>query len=388
MSTFYKINGIPFEDYYIPYDLYSSGGLWLFGRNGYGQLGNGITTGGGAGFSSPVQTVAYGTNWKLVSGGRYHTAAIKTDGTLWSWGHNTYGSLGDNTTTHRSSPVQTVTFATNWKSVSSSSGSYHTAAIKTDGTLWLWGYNNFGQIGDNTRTNRSSPVQTVTFGTNWKSVACGDFLTAAIKTDGTLWLWGRNTYGQLGDNTTTHRSSPVQTVAYGTNWKSVGCGFSHPAAIKTDGTLWLWGNNYNGALGDNTTTNRSSPVQTVAYGTNWKSVVAGRYYNAAIKTDGTLWLWGDNSYGMLGDNTTTHRSSPVQTVAYGTNWKLVSGGSLNTAGIKTDGTLWLWGRNISGEIGDNTTTNRSSPVQTVAYGTNWKLVSCGGYHNAAIRDNS
>ena len=266
-------------------------------------------------------------------------------------------------------------------------GNLHTAAIKTDGTLWLWGFNNIGQLGNNNVTRQSSPVQTVSGGTNWKLVFNGGYHSAAIKTDGTLWLWGNGADGQLGDNTAVRKSSPVQTVSGGTNWKSVACGRDHTAAIKTDGTLWNWGLNSNGQLGDNSVTHRSSPIQTVAGGTNWKLVSSGYYHTAAIKTDGTLWLWGHNNNGQLGDNTITHRSSPIQTVSGGTNWKSVAGGAGYTAAIKTDGTLWTWGSN-NGQLGDNTTVAKSSPVQTVSGGTNWKLVAGGGLHTECIRDDS
>jgi alpha-tubulin suppressor-like RCC1 family protein len=253
------------------------------------------------------------------------------------------------------------------------------------GTLWTWGRNNFGQLGDGSSiVHRSSPIQTVSGGTNWKQVACGSH-TTAIKTDGTLWTWGLNLYGALGDNTTANKSSPVQTVSGGTNWKSVFGGHYHTTAIKTDGTLWTWGHNRYGQLGDNTIGAKSSPVQTVAAGTNWKQVAGGWYHIAAIKTDGTLWLWGHNAYGELGDGSSiVHRSSPIQTVAGGTNWKLVVGGYYHTAAIKTDGTLWLWGHNGYGELGNNTVTRTSSPVQTVAGGTNWKQVADGYYHTAAV----
>jgi alpha-tubulin suppressor-like RCC1 family protein len=362
-------------------DRYVGNRLWAWGRNfnigALGQLGDNT----GTNRSSPVQTVAGGTDWKQVAGGTQHTTAIKTDGTLWGWGSNAFGSLGDNTNVNKSSPVQTVCGGTNWKQVGSSGGN-HTAAIKTDGTLWVWGYNLYGQLGNNANVPKSSPVQTVCGGTNWKTVAGGFFHTAAIKTDGTLWTWGYNLTGQLGDNTGTNRSSPVQTVAGGTNWKQVACGIYHTAAIKTDGTLWGWGRNTYGQLGDNTAVDRSSPVQTVAGGTNWKQV-AGGYHTAAIKTDGTLWTWGRNTYGQLGDNTAVDRSSPVQTVAGGTNWKQVAG-SYHTAAIKTDGTLWTWGYNTDGQLGISTITNKSSPVQTVAGGTNWKQVAGGGYHTIAV----
>ena len=362
-------------------DQFVGNRLFTWGNNTYGQLGDNTRLHR----SSPVQTIAGGTNWKQSSCGINHTAAIKTDGTLWLWGIG--GLLGDNTGTSRSSPVQTIAFGTNWSSVSC--GTDHTAAIKTDGTLWLWGSNYAGELGDNTTTGRNSPVQTVTGGTNWKQVSCGYAMTAAIKTDGTLWCWGNNYEGGLGDNTTTNRSSPVQTITGGNNWSSVFATYGI-AAIKTDGTLWLCGGNWSGQLGDGTTTYRSSPVQTITGGNNWKQVGSGGQDNfGAIKTDGTLWLWGYNYVGQLGDNTRTNRSSPIQTISGGNNWKqLAAGAGVHHGAIKTDGSLWLWGgvdgNNNYGVLGNNTTINKSSPVQTSQGGYNWKQVSAGYTHTAAV----
>ena len=371
---------------------FKTAGLWVWGENSSGQLGTNDLTH----YSSPVQTVAGGTNWKQVSASSSTISGIKTDGTLWSWGLGSLGCLGDNTTTSKSSPVQTVAGGTNWKQVStgfsiSIVNANYQAAIKTDGTLWTWGANLLGALGDNTTTSKSSPVQTVSAGTNWKQISTGTGFMLAVKTDGTLWAWGNNTIGQLGDNSIIHRSSPVQTVAGGTNWKYVSAGDNVSAAIKTDGTLWLWGMNSQGELGDNTTTSKSSPVQTVSAGTNWKQVAVGTPIVAAIKTDGTLWTWGNNTYGQLGDNTTTSRSSPVQTVAAGTNWKQVSTGLFATAAIKNDGSLWTWGLNgpgAYGQLGTNDSAHRSSPVQTVSGGGNWRQVSFGRYKVATIRDDS
>ena len=239
--------------------------------------------------------------------------------TLWGWGYNAVLQLGDNTTVNRSTPVTTFAGGTNWKQVAG--GYYHTAAVKTDGTLWTWGYRyNIDLI--------STPVTTFAGGTDWKQVACGSLHTAAIKTDGTLWTWGRNSNGNLGTNEAGSRYTPVTTFAGGTNWKQVSCGGAYTAAIKTDGTLWTWGRNSNGNLGDNTTVNRSTPVTTFAGGTNWKQVSCGYHHTAAVKTDGTLWTWGYNPFGQLGDNTTSTRCTPVQTFLGGTNWKQVAcGGS-------------------------------------------------------------
>ena len=383
MPNFYNYteNGVvySFDDVFVPADAFRQGTLFTWGQNGSAQLGNNTTTTR----STPVTTSAGGANWKQVSGGTNFTAAIKTDGTLWTWGLNTSGRLGDNTIITRSTPVTTFAGGTNWKQVSC--GANHTAAIKTDGTLWIWGSNTSRQLGTNTTTTRSTPVTTFAGGTNWKQVSCGNDHTAAIKTDGTLWTWGGNGFGGLGDNTITNRLTPVTTFAGGTNWKQVDCGTNFTAAIKTDGTLWAWGVNAFGNLGTNTAPiSTITPVTTFAGGTNWKQVSCGADPTAAIKTDGTLWTWGYNGFGQLGDNTTIDRSIPVTTFAGGTNWKQVDCGNVYTAAIKTDGTLWTWGGNGFGQIGDNTTTNRSTPVTTFAGGTNWKQVSGGSNHTAAV----
>jgi alpha-tubulin suppressor-like RCC1 family protein len=362
--------------------------LWVWGLNDNGELGTNNTTNK----STPVTTSTGGANWKQVTATYQNSAAIKTDGTLWTWGLNAYGELGINsagTATGRTTPVTTFTGGTNWKQVSCGGFvySYNMAAIKTDGTLWVWGFNAYGELGINNTLTKCTPVTTFAGGTNWKQVSATVNHMAAIKTDGTLWTWGYNANGQLGDNTTTQRNTPVTTFAGGNNWKQVSCGTFHTAAIKTDGTLWTWGLNSFGQLGINNTTFGVyilTPVTTFAGGTNWKSVAGGFYNTIAIKTDGTLWTWGDNNYGQLGINATNPRSIPSTTFAGGTNWKQVSGGYNHIAAIKTDGTLWTWGRNFYGQLGDNTTINRLTPVTTTAGGTNWKSVATG-YTTLAIQ---
>ena len=301
---------------------------------------------------------------------------------LWSWGYNFYGNLGDNTTTSRSTPVTTILQSGNWKSISS--GYHYSAAIKTDGTLWTWGNNDGGKLGINDTTSRSTPVTTLRGGTNWKSITCGENHTVALKTDGTLWSWGNNISGQLGINNTTSRSTPVTTLLGGTNWKSIACGINHTSAIKTDGSLWSWGSNGSGQLGVNDITTRITPVTTLLGGTNWKQVDIGNANTIALKTDGSLWSWGYNFYGQLGINDTTSRYTPVTTLLGGTNWKSIACGN-HTIAIKTDGSLWSWGSNVSGQLGVNNTTSRNTPVTTLLGGTNWKSIACGENHTVALK---
>jgi alpha-tubulin suppressor-like RCC1 family protein len=356
-----------------------------WGSGTKGELGNGSASTS----RTPVFTSAGGTNWKQVSGGDECTVAIKTDGTLWGWGINGSGQLGNNSTVNVLY-TQVTTFAggTDWKQVSANTFGAHTAAIKTDGSLWTWGANGSGQLGINNIDTRSIPITTFAGGNDWKQISCGSGHTAAIKTDGTLWIWGFVDFGRLGINLdTTSKSTPVTTFVGGNTWKSVSCGNAHTAAIKTDGTLWIWGRNSYGQLGINNLTQQNTPVTTFVGGTNWRFVLAGTNHTAAIKADGSLWTWGRNGQGQLGINNTTNKSTPVTTFAGGTNWKSVAGGWQHTVALKTDGTVWTWGWNDQGQLGINDNISRSTPVTTFAGGNDWKQITCGRQFSFGIRSN-
>ena len=331
-----------------------NGGAGLYGGGGGGAAGlSAIQTGGAGGGGAIVLQITAGTTQYVVltSGTSYSLPSTATSFKAWviGAGGGGAGSPASDPTSGGGGGAGGVAYKT-FSLPAIATVDFEDYYVRADyfrsGNLWVWGMNSYagyayGVLGDNTNISKSSPVQTITRGTNWKQVVCHHYHTIATKTDGTLWTWGRNNYGQLGDNTITNKSSPVQTIAFGTNWKQISGGYSQTSAIKTDGTLWSWGFNLFGVLGDNTLTSRSSPVQTIARGTNWMQVSAD-LATAAIKTDGTLWMWGRNTDGELGDNTIAHKSSPVQTVALGTNWKQVASENYSTAAIKTDGTLWCW----------------------------------------------
>jgi alpha-tubulin suppressor-like RCC1 family protein len=372
------------ENYFVSeywlIDQYIGDELWTWGFNDNGRLGNANTVD----VSTPATTFSGGTDWKQVSSGGNHTTAIKTDGTLWAWGSGDNGRLGNANTVDVSTPVTTFAGGVNWKFLSAGGG--HITAIKTDGTLWAWGSGANGRLGNANTVDVSTPVTTFTGGTNWKQVSAGDASTSAIKIDGTLWVWGTGANGRLGNADTTDISTPVTTFSGGTNWKQVNSGNAHIAAIKTDGTLWTWGSGINGRLGNGVTTgNISTPVTTFSGGTNWKQVSAGDVHTAAIKTDGTLWTWGNGGNGRLGNSIIIGTiSTPITTFTGGTNWKQVSAGDAYTSAIKIDGTLWTWGLGANGRLGTNDITSRSTPVTTFAGGTNWKQLSSGTSHIAAV----
>lgn len=360
------------------YSQYVISNAYVWGLNTSGPLGLGDT----ADRSSPVYL---GTNsWRTGSvahGSNDACAFVRQDGTLWAWGINSFAQLGIGNTVSKSSPVQ-VGSLTNWKQVTLST---YALAIKADGTLWAWGRNSEGQLGIGNTLARSSPVQ-VGLLANWKQVsASGVNLTAAVKTDGTLWAWGDNTSGSLGLGDTVGRSSPVQ-VGLLTNWKQVtvtgSSTTSGVVALKTDGTLWAWGDNTSGRLGLGDTAHRSSPVQ-VGSLADWTQGLAGNNHVLAVKTDGTLWSWGLNSSGQLGLSDVTNRSSPVRVGAL-TTWAEVGAGINHTLAVKTDGTLWAWGFNGSGQLGLGDTASRSSPVQVGSQG-NWRKVIVGGNTSMVIR---
>ena len=344
--------------------------LWAWGAGCCGRLGDGTTTDR----CSPVREFYSAVDWRQVSTANQSMAATKSTGQLWSWGRGCCGQLGDGTTVGKCSPVREFCSATDWRQVSL--GVYHTAAIKTSGQLWAWGLNTCGRLGDGTTVDRCSPVREFCSATDWCQVNGGGYRNSfAIKTTGQLWSWGIGGAGQLGDGTTVSKCSPVREFCSASDWCRVSGGSAATVAIKTSGQIWTWGLNTCGDIGDGTTVSKCSPVREFCSATDWCGVSSGANHTAAIKTSGQIWTWGRGSCGRLGDGTTTTRCSPVREISSSTDWCQVSGGNVNTYAIKTNGQLWSWGINLCGRLGDGTVTDKCSPVREFSGDNSWCQVS-------------
>jgi alpha-tubulin suppressor-like RCC1 family protein len=369
--------------------------LWTWGIGSSGQLGDNLTATARS-TSSPGTVFAGASNWKTVDA-NYHIAGIRQNGSLWTWGSNINGELGIGSTVSRSSPGTTAgTNLTIWTKVST--GVRYTAAIQSNGSLWTWGLNTGGQLGSGSTTSRQSPVTTIgapALGANdtWQQIAAGDTHMLAIKTDGNLYSWGTSASGALGASGTLSRSSPVSVAvslsAVANNiWNFVAAGTNFSVGITSDGRLWTWGLNTNFQLGDTTSTNKSSPITTAGGGTNWKLASCGYSHTVAVKTDGSVWTWGKNDFGQLAFGASNaSRSSPDTVTGAGLNWIRIHAGGNSSGGIKSDGSLWTWGANLSGECGDgNTSNSKTSPAQTAIPVTSWKVVAAGNGTLCAIKE--
>lgn len=379
--------------------LQTDGTVWSWGCNYGGQLGDGTIINS----TLQVQAVKISAgafigvinNISAVAAGETHTVALDNNGHVWAWGDNSLGQLGDGTTSYNpliDTPVQVTQGSVNLPQGTTLSslgvishvraiaaGRSHTVALKTDGTVWCCGDDSNGQLGNGWIISHRSRMVQVKNLTGVIAIAAGDYHTVALKSDGSVWTWGQNTSGQLGNGTTINSRIPVKvkdtsspsgfltnitaiTAGGGSTTPRLGTG-GHTVALKNDGTVWAWGYNGLGQLGDGTNTNRLMPVRIAAMPSGFKAVSAGNAHTVCLDNNGNVWAWGYNGSGELGNGTTTDSNMPVLITGI-SDVSDISAGYDHTVAMQSDGTVWAWGDNFCGKLGDNTTQNSLVPVQS------------------------
>ena len=334
----------------------TDGTVYAWGSNVGGQLGDGTSTSS----ASPVHVSGL-TGVTAIAGGASAGYALKSDGTVYAWGYNFLGQLGDGTSTSSATPVQ-VSGLTGVTAIAGGGDAGY--ALKSDGTVYAWGSNGSGARGHGTSTSSATPVQ-VSGLTGVTAIAGGAYAGYALKSDGTVYAWGSNALGQLGDGTTTNSSATPVQVSGLTGVTAIAGGGSTGYALKSDGTVDAWGYNFFGQLGDGTTTTNGcecSPTPVPVSGLTGVTAIAGGGAGYALKSDGTVYAWGSNVGGQLGDGTSTSSATPVP-VSGLTGVTAIAGGAYTGYALKSDGTVYAWGSNGFGELGDGTTTSSATPVQ-------------------------
>ena len=359
----------------------NDGTVWVSGLGFNGALGDG-SSGAGALTRAPLQVPGLSGVQKIEDGNGF-VYALKSDGTVWAWGINSSGQLGDGTLVERTRPVQT-TGLTNVVGIAG--GNFYGAAVKSDGTVWIWGED--GAFTGNFGSRHTTPIQVGGI-ENVTAIAAGSQHLLMLKSDKTLWSIGANANGQLGDGSSTNRTAPVQ-VAGVSNVARIAAGGDFSIARKEDGTIWAWGNNFNGQLGPGggsmDFSAHPNPVQVTGLPASMTEIAAGPGHCLAIASDGTIWSWGTNSNLQLGQgNDVSQNPIPAQIPNFA-NVAAVSGGNTHSVALKTDGSVWTWGRNADGALGDGTFVNRFAPVRV----TGLQVVSSpvfspqGGSFNLAV----
>ena len=307
----------------------------------------------GAAVAAPVKA-------NQVSAGYLHTCALTSKGGVKCWGYNGYGELGDNSLLNSAKPVNVYGLGSKVKAISS--GYFHTCALTTKGAVKCWGYNGYGQLGDNTTTNSPKPIAVAGLTKGVKSISSGYFHTCAITSKGAVKCWGYNLYGQLGDNSTTNSSTPVGVYGLTRGVKAISTGLYHSCALTSKGAAKCWGFNADGQLGDNTTTNSPKPVAVYGLTKSVRQISAGYLGTCAVTSKRAAKCWGFNGDGQLGNNTTTDSHKPTGVYGLGSGIASVKTSVSHTCALTTKGKVKCWGNNAYGELGDNSTTNSLKPL--------------------------
>ena len=341
-------------------------GVKCWGLNKDGQLGDGTT------ISRRTPTDVSGLEIdSIVAPGGFHTCALSAAGAVKCWGNSRVGQVGDGTNTVRSTPVDVSELGSQIAAIAA--GFNHTCVLTSAGGVKCWGQNILGQLGDGTMTDRNAPVDVVGLSSGVAAIATGGGHTCVLTTTGGVKCWGDNIFGELGAATTERcgpvnnpcSTTPVDVVGL-TDVTAVAAGVGHTCALTTEGSVMCWGYNTYGQLGDGSTGNSADPVDVSGLADEIGSISAGSFHTCALATSGGITCWGNNNHGQLGDNTTINRTTPVSVSGLTSGVGAVAAGNIHTCALTTEGGLKCWGYNRHGQLGDGTNTDRSAPVDVMS----------------------
>ncbi len=322
----------------------------------------------------------------FIAAGAFHNCALATNGSVRCWGDNSSGELGVGTTEKRVSPVPVSGLGNGMQALAAKGAS--TCALTAGGAVRCWGDNSHGQLGDGTTSRRLTPVTVSGLGNGVQAIAAGNSHTCALTTTGAVLCWGDNSHGQLGDGTTTQRLTPVPATGLGSGIHEIAAGGDHACALSTAGAVSCWGDNIAGQLGDGTTTQRHTPVPVPGVGSGVQEITLGYYHTCALSTAGAVSCWGYDGVGALGDGSTGdanhNRLTPVPVVGLSSGVHEIAAGYEHTCAVTTAGAMQCWGWNISGQLGDGTSTQRLTPVPVVGLGSGVQAIAGGVYHTCAL----
>lgn len=355
--------------------LLSDGRVKCWGFNGFGQLGDGTTTSR----STPVNVLGLVSGVTAITVGESHTCALVSGGGVKCWGANGYGQLGDGTTTQRNTPVDVAGLASGVTAITA--GESHTCALVSGGGVKCWGT---GPLGDGTTTNSSIPVDVAGLSNGVTAIAAGGSHTCVLLSGGGVKCWGENQFGQLGDGTTTYSGTPADVISLASGVIAIAAGQLHTCALLSSGGVKCWGWNYLGQLGDSTTTDRNIAVDVSGIASGMMAITAGEWYTCALTSGGGVKCWGSNFSGQLGDGTIINRSTPVNVVRLASSAIAIAAGSGHTCALLSGGGVKCWGWNYYGQLGDGTLRQRSIPVDVTGLAGGVTTIAAGQLHTCVL----
>jgi alpha-tubulin suppressor-like RCC1 family protein len=355
-----------------------TGGVKCWGQNGDGQLGDGTATDS----TTAVDVVGLTTGVRAIGAGYLHTCAVTNTDTVKCWGRNGDGQIGDGTTTNQTQPADVIGLGTGVKEVAL--GAEHTCALTLSGGMKCWGQNVYGQLGDGTTGPMLPPVDVIGLGIDVVHISTGDKHSCAVLASGGMECWGLNEEGRVGDGTPFRLLVPVDVAGLGSSVRSISSGYRHSCVVTVGGAVQCWGSNLDGQLGDGTTLNPIVPTDTLGLTVGMAKTAEGADHSCALSDAGGVKCWGNNDVGQLGDGTAVGRLSPVDVSGLSSGMVEIDIGDNHSCAVTSLGGAKCWGTNANGQLGDGSTTDRSTPIDVVSLGVGLRLISGGGHHTCGL----